>query len=216
MVMLPVQIVFYSSLAILSAQYDIIMRKEVHKTLMRKPCIWAAIACMFVGVCFISYSIVFFKAYRQGEIIADKGYGYDAMNKLNKFGFVISGEPWYKLRKCDYLLHTGNYGQAITQLEEAKNVTAEKTIYFSLGSLYNFEKKYNRAEEQYLFLYYALPNLLKPKYLLAKLYYETGQSTKWEKEANEVLNFRPKVPSVETEAMITEIQGLKNNKKILK
>lgn len=112
------------------------------------------------------------------------------------------------MKKGEYLLNTGEYNNGIKILESAKNSCPNPGLYYLLGDAYLSVKKYKQAEEQYTFLSYALPNLVRPKYLLAKLYYETGQTDKWKKQALEVINFKPKVQSLFMADMIKEIKIL--------
>ncbi len=66
------------------------------------------------------------------------------------------------------------------------------------------------AERYYQKAYRRLPNRLYPLYLLAKLYFETGQDDKAREMADRVLSFDPKVPSTAVREMKGEIRRLQN------
>ena len=65
------------------------------------------------------------------------------------------------------------------------------------------------AERYYQKAYRRLPNRLYPLYLLAKLYFETGQDDKAREMADRVLSFDPKVPSTAVREMKGEIRRLR-------
>ena len=98
--------------------------------------------------------------------------------------------------------------QAIAGLEQAKKFSTDKGIYYGLAKLCTYQKNYARAESQYRFICYALPQLLTPKYLLALFYYNTGQAAKFEQLAWQIISFKPKVISPETTGVQLEITGL--------
>ena len=75
-----------------------------------------------------------------------------------------------------------------------------------IGNNYKALRNYREAEAAYLTAYYTLPNRLYPLYLLAKLYDEQGDRKKFADMANIVLNFTPKVESINTENLKKEIQ----------
>lgn len=154
------------------------------------------------------YAVIIDKAYSIGYLIEKEGYKAGAMTKMNQYDFILQTEPWFILRKCDYLLHLNQYDKAIAGLEAAKTRASNKIIYLKLGDLYAYQKKYNKAEAQYRFVYYALPGLIQPRYLLARLYYESHKTAKWETAANGVLTFNPKVVSWMTNDMKSDIRRL--------
>ena len=204
--MLPILVLFFSSLGIISANYDSLGLIKV-----RDPGPINKIKFLinfFLGICFWVYSLVLYRCYYLENNIGKNGYNSQVMFEFNHYKLIVNTEPWYKLRQCDYLLHIGHYKQAIQELEKTISITSAKTLSFSLADLYIYDKQYDKAEEQYKFIYYALPGLVEPKYRLAKFYYDRGQRRKWEMAAKEVLTFKPKIHSFIGDEMISEIREL--------
>ena len=73
----------------------------------------------------------------------------------------------------------------------------------------------NKAEKAYLHAWQMIPSRFYPKYLLAKLYDETGQKDKAVKVAQELLNKNVKIDSRAIEKikqeMRTIVEASKNN-----
>lgn len=209
---LPVRIVFFVSLAIISAGH------EGGQTRHREQGTSVAISARYsmpirvlgiatgCGLCFFAGAM--YMGYKQGKIVKEKGYANSNMQQLNKYDAILKNTAWYELQKCDYLLYKGDYKKAIVCLEQIKSLCPGRVIYSTLGSLYTYNKNYKKAGQQYTFLYYALPALVEPKYQLAKFYYDTGQQAKWKIAAREVINFHPKIASNITDQMVTEIKEL--------
>ena len=70
---------------------------------------------------------------------------------------------------------------------------------------------YREAENRYMHAFFMVPNRLYPLYLLAKLYYIEGDTTRFLIMADKVESFIPKVESTKTEKLRTEISVLKDN-----
>ena len=70
--------------------------------------------------------------------------------------------------------------------------------------------RYREAEERYKHAFYMVPNRLYPLYLLAKLNYTEGDTVRFLQMAEMVEEFIPKVESVNTESLRTEIRELKS------
>lgn len=86
----------------------------------------------------------------------------------------------------------------------------DKTYYYDLGKNYKEQNKYADALATYQYLEKAIPHLIKPKYLQAKLYYELGDSSAFKKMALKVMAAVPKVYNAETDLMKKEIKYLYN------
>ncbi len=209
--MLPIQIIFYSSLGIVSANYDLgLSKKTGNRNYVIQPRFAGYIRAgsLIAGAFYLIYSVASHQADNLANAVKANGYKDSVMKQLDKYDFIVELEPWYKMTKCDYLVYAGRYDEAINLLEHSKQITSDTKLYYALGDLYSFKKQFPQAERQFEFLYYALPGLLKPKYLLAKLYYETGQTAKWNMVAREILAFKPKIASAATNAMLFDIQNL--------
>lgn len=102
----------------------------------------------------------------------------------------------------DFLLSYGKalsmadeHKKAITILEYAKNYYPNTILYTALGDSYKELGKIDKAETSYLQAWYMIPSRFYPKYLLAKLYYDTGQNDKAMEVAEELLKKEVKIQS---------------------
>ena len=119
---------------------------------------------------------------------------------------IQPGERWLiNLKKGgngDFLLSYGKalsmadeHKKAITILEYAKNYYPNTILYTALGDSYKELGKIDKAETSYLQAWYMIPSRFYPKYLLAKLYYDTGQNDKAMEVAGELLKKEVKIQS---------------------
>jgi len=213
--LLPFQVVFYPLIGVVSARYNLI-ENRVLMVISRKDT-WLirilGIAYLAIGFWYINYSIIVYHAYSQEFYTNKSSYSNELTLKLINFESVLKDDPAYVLSKCENLLKNRDYDAARQQLEKAKEISSDTRIYYALGNLYVDQKMFPKAEEEYKFLYYALPNLIKPKYKLAMLYYNTNQTAKWDKVAREIIEFKPKIPSIFSNDMQTEVYDLYFKKK---
>ncbi len=219
LMILPIQIFFYCFLAKISSSYNGIFDINSRSAFLSKGKAYklllplTAITYFTGGLMFLFYSYKAATGYSLAKTINEDGYDVTLPNTLKKTTFIFKDEPWFVLTEVECLLKDSQYKKAIALLEIAKKISSDARIYYTLGKLYTNQKDFIRAESQYVFLYYALPGLMKPKYELAKFYLDTKQETKWHKYAAIVIKFKPKVESAFTNAMKEEI--LKKNKKYI-
>jgi len=105
-------------------------------------------------------------------------------------------------------LNDSNYSKAIEMLNEAKEINPYKDIYYSLGKAYQASGEFEKAEEQYRFVSYSIPNLIEPYYLLAKLYYGKGELNRFMATARIIKAYNPKIANPQTAEMKREISWL--------
>lgn len=208
--LLPFQILFYNSLSLLSASYDKLpevsagFRSEVLEKL--KPVIITI--SVILGMYFMFYAQGIYIGYHRWYITGERYFQNNEIDQLAIDHPFLLNDPGFAVVLGNHLLQKRDYDKAINFLESAKTYCPNKSLYYTLGTAYKLVGKYDKAEEQYKFLVYALPGLVRPRYMLAKLYYDTKQETKWRKEALSLISFKPKVESNSTEAMIEEIKEL--------
>lgn len=145
-----------------------------------------------------------FSAYQMGA--------YDICNKDYEEAF-----PYLKYNG-DFLL---NYGKALSMaekhekaieiLEYAKNYYPNTVLQTALGDSYKALGQFNKAEEAYLDAWHMIPSRFYPKYLLAKLYNETGQIEKAIDTANELLTKEVKVDSQAIKEIKQEMRSILAN-----
>lgn len=110
------------------------------------------------------------------------------------------------------------YGKAINMDEQhqksnkilamAQNRHSSQIIQNTLGDNHKALGKYAEAETSYLKSIHMVPSLLLPKYLLAKLYNESGQHQKAQHTAEEILRSNIKVESSATREIMNEMNEI--------
>lgn len=208
---LPMQILMYVGIAIVSASNN---ETTINNNNLRvvpsfrgKVLVLATIGIL-LGVYLIGYATSLYKTYLSVCKIRNAGFNDITMHQVRCTDYALRQEPWYIAMNCEYDLKRNQLDKAINTLEYEKQFSCEPNIYYALGELYTAQKRYGNAEQQYRFVYFALPDLLKPKYNLAKFYYESNQKDKWNKIAPLVISFKPKVVSQLTTKMKCDIKHL--------
>lgn len=93
----------------------------------------------------------------------------------------------------------GKHEKAIEILDEAQDYLSNTIVYTALGDSYKALAQYKLAEQAYRHAWYMIPSRFYPKYLLAKLYDETGQQAEAVAIAKELLNKEVKIESTAIE-----------------
>lgn len=103
----------------------------------------------------------------------------------------------------EFLIHFGKalsiseeYNRAIEILERAKNYFPNTILFTSLGDCYKNTGKYELAEKCYSKAAMMVPNRFYPNYLLAKLYFETGNTEMAVRIATDLLTKEIKIESL--------------------
>lgn len=148
-------------------------------------------------------------------------------------------ERWHKLEYYDYILEdcesiypymnndyhflfaygqslnkTGNYSLSDSVLQIGTEISSDPMFWAVMGNNSLEQGKFREAEERYKHAFYMVPNRMYPLYLLAKLYYTEGDTTRFLDMADIVDSFAPKVESANTERLRNEITELKTDLKI--
>ena len=102
----------------------------------------------------------------------------------------------------------GKHDKAVEVLLQAAEYYSNVVVYTALGDSYKQMRETEHAEQAYLHAWYMNPSRFYPKYLLAKLYDETGQREKAILTANELLRMQIKVPSTAIDEIKEEMQNI--------
>ena len=105
---------------------------------------------------------------------------------------------------------SGNYAKSDSILIIGTKISSDPMFWNVMGNNSLAQGKYREAEERYKYAFLMVPNRLYPLYLLANLYYAEGDIARFLDMAETVATFKPKVESVKTERLRTEIQELYN------
>lgn len=119
--------------------------------------------------------------------------------------------PNYLCSLGDYYYNQNKFNEAILYYKRARTFSSSKEIVYALGESYQKLGRVQAAEQEYMFVENSLPQLIKPKYLLAKLYFDSNQYRKFCNKIADVKSLVPKVSSVEVELMKKELIDLEES-----
>lgn len=104
----------------------------------------------------------------------------------------------------------GNYTMSDSLLTIGTSISSDPMFWNVMGNNSLMQGKYREAEYRYKHAFYMVPNRLYPLYLMAKLYYTEGDTARFLNMADKIESFVPKVESVQTERLRSEIRELKS------
>ncbi len=101
---------------------------------------------------------------------------------------------------------TGSYAQSNEILERISLYMHDPMAHNIMGNNFKHMGNIQAALKQYRTAHYYMPNHIYPLYLIAMLYYETGDTTRFVQSARLVLDFEPKIESSATQELKNEIR----------
>lgn len=162
-----------------------------------------------------SYLSTYYKAYKNWN----RAY---LLYKIKNYtgSLEIYESVWTPLKyNGNYLTHygkalniAGKQEQSIVILQQAVKYYPNTVAYTTLGDNYKVLEKFAEAEQFYLKASYMNPSRFYPKYLLAKLYDETGQTEKAIMIAQELLNKTVKIESTAIDEIKDEMRNILQKK----
>jgi O-antigen polymerase len=102
----------------------------------------------------------------------------------------------------------GQHQRSLEILELASGYYNSHILWNAIGDSHKALGNYKAAEAAYIESSFMMPVMLFPRYLLAKLYNESGQYEKARQMAKGLLNSPVKVESSATREMVSEMEGL--------
>ena len=110
------------------------------------------------------------------------------------------------------------YGKALSMAREHKKAIGvlrraelhgnNTIVQTTVGDSHKALKQYGEAERAYLYAWYMSPGRFYPKYLLAKMYEETGKKQKVVAIAKELLSKKVKIESTAIQEIRTEMKRI--------
>lgn len=174
-------------------QSDLKYQKE-HRDILLKcksRIVFGIIIIMIVtGASFVIHRVVqcnfaYYTIVRKPRIMIESTY-IDTLLRFN--------EP-YTIAKADRLIKAGQLELARDWLENSKNYFRFWRVNLELGLIYLSDKDFFLAERNLIAAQNLAPNLVLPKFYLAKLYFETQERSKFYHIAYRVLFDQDKIPS---------------------
>jgi hypothetical protein len=211
--LLPIQILFFASIAIISSRYPDVYIINMEVTPSRFFQYVFSLVSIGLGIFFIYYSTYLYIGYQKWFEADLRGYQLTEIQRLKEQYSFLKQDQFFLLTEGYTLLENGSYGRAIKQFQDI-NRTCQfgKKLHYGLASAYLASGRVNDAEREYIFLSNAIPHLIKPRYELAKIYYEYGPVEKWDALSKEIICAKPKIESTETDSMIEAIKEMEKKR----
>ena len=108
------------------------------------------------------------------------------------------------------LNESGNYAMSDSLLTIGTSISSDPMFWNVMGNNSLAQSKYREAEYRYKHAFHMVPNRLYPLYLMAKLYHTEGDTARFLEMADKIESFVPKIESVQTERLRSEIRELKS------
>ena len=102
----------------------------------------------------------------------------------------------------------GDYRRSNEILGLGMQISSDPMFWNIAGKNYEVLGNQGAAEQAYLHAHSMIPDRVYPLYLLAKLYFSTGQTEKARVTACRVAAYKPKVESVQTREMLAVLREL--------
>lgn len=155
-----------------------------------------------IGTAVLAYSIKRFYVYKTWS---------NSIGEQNRLiSDIMSDDPSYLLEMSNHFIRRGKYHLAIKHLTTAKEYSSTVELYYRLGTCYEMIGDFKSAASQYSFVEKAIPGLIRPKYLLAVLYYKQGDYRRFKTKSLETIKFNPKVNNDDVMQMKAELIRLRS------
>ena len=118
----------------------------------------------------------------------------------------LKDQPKFLFEYGQCLSKTGQYEEGIRILTEGTRLSADPMFYNIMGKDAEALKHFGQAEACFKQASYMVPHRLYPLYLLAKMYFESGQPEKGRDMARQVIQKEPKVMSDAVKEMKAELE----------
>lgn len=153
----------------------------------------------------------------------DAGWQYDighydgCLSEYEKCYTAFKYDGEYLLTYGKALSMSGKHKKALHILDRTEKYLSNTIVYRTKGDSYKALGQHDKAEYNYVISSDMIPSRFYPKYLLAKLYYETGQHRKAIEMATEILNKRIKTNSYAIKEIHEEMKNIliKSKKQII-
>lgn len=197
-------------------EYENVLRQSIKK----KNLLWEVSIVLLAVISSIAILIKTTPDIKLKNQVEAKWKKLDNWHKKEYYFYVVenSEELLPYMRYNHHFLFV--YGQSLNKIGEFEKsdsilklgteISSDPMFWNVMGNNSFALGRYREAEERYKHAFYMVPNRLYPLYLLAKLYYEEGDTSRLLGMAKEINSFRPKVESDITDQLRLEINELVN------
>ncbi|GAB3927532.1 O-antigen ligase family protein [Larkinella terrae] len=138
-------------------------------------------------------------------------HSYEKSADIYRAAFAQSPrQPEVLLGYGKALYMTGKFKQSATVLEKASAYTSDPFLYMNLGNAYLKLNQYTQSEKAYKKAVSIIPNRLYPRYLLARMYVETGDFASAKNVADYIIKMPIPVSSPASRQIMEEMKKLLN------
>jgi O-antigen ligase len=203
--LLSFQILFFGSIGLISARTRLLCRNRIVINRTRKLLSPPALALLISGCLFVSFAYDYYRSYRAWKVAESEGVLKKQAELLAARYRVLRQDSWFNLVRASYFYSQKNYNDAIEIIHRSAIRCASSNVYYTLGACYESIGEFDKASDVYLFLRNALPDHVRPRYLLAMMHHKKGDYKRFEAAAKEVVMHEPKIRSNLTDAMKKKI-----------
>ncbi len=206
--MIPIAALFWVTVAVSVSVYN--ANIESIKVHFGKECYLFGLTVLVMAVFIFHYGIVRLKGYLAwGQYIA----GVQPLPLKDSAFDVLLDHPIYLHAVAKEARIQGKYGMAVYFLRKATDRSPYPGYYYELGQCYEQIGRVDSAWICYDKVQRSIPNLLRPRYLKARLYHRVGDTIRFQLATTEALGFQPKVVNPEVIAMQEELRQLRHELK---
>lgn len=194
---LTVKLFFYTFLAILSG----LNKNHKHWDILNHGFNWnklIAFKLLITGLGLIYFSESRWQAYRNWKTIVCKNYN---SVQLIKYLPQLDRSSTFLLQLSKQMLQEKKQSDVIRLLVDRIGYMNLPDSYVVLGQAYALDGQIQNAEKSFLTARYMVPNRFYSRFVLAGFYFQYGQVSKGEILADQLLQEKPKFPSLEIDEM---------------
>lgn len=128
------------------------------------------------------------------------------VDNYRKLYWQLRDEPKFLFELGQCLSKTESYEESNRILLEGAKQSSDPMFWNIMGKNHQAMHRFDEAEECFTHAYHMIPHRLYPLYLLANLYFQSGQTAKGIETAQRVIDKKPKVMSSAIQEMKTEMR----------
>ncbi len=149
-----------------------------------------------------------YNAWNNAKMLYHMQYYAEVLPQYTSLAPHLNDRVEFLFEYAQILSKTAHYQQSNEVLTKATTISCDPMLYNVMGRNYQALKNYKAAEQNFAMASNIVPSRMYPFYLLAKLYYETGDMQKFEHAAALILQKEPKIHSPAIDEMRDEINKL--------
>lgn len=137
----------------------------------------------------------------------------DAETGMQKVYPILKNKGQFLYNYGSLYIEKGKINEGLELLEKAKQKYNQYDLYLLLGDTYEKTSQLKKAEENFSYASYMIPNRFVPKYRLVKLYIRENQTAKALQLVNEIIDMPIKIASPQIDFIKQEMILLKDSLK---